>query len=112
VNPELSAGVSEVVEVMMLKRPQDRYNSTDDLLVDLRTVAAGEPPRIAREKVGMQTAALEGLADGEATSDADHPRADAFRALPPSPFAVNQLTIILLVALVVSILLNLLQLFL
>jgi serine/threonine-protein kinase len=112
VNPELSAGVSEVVEVMMFKRPQDRYNSTDDLLVDLRTVAAGEPPRIAREKVGMQTTALEGLADGESAHDALGTGAQALRAPAPGPFAVNQLTIILLVALVVSILLNLLQLFL
>ncbi|MGB2753625.1 MAG: serine/threonine-protein kinase [Phycisphaerae bacterium] len=112
VNPELSAGISEVVEVMMLKRPQDRYNSTDDLLVDLRSIAAGEPPRIAREKVGMQTAALEGLAHGEPAHDAAGTGAQALLAPAPGPFAVNQLTIILLVALVVSILLNLLQLFL
>ena len=74
INSKLSAGVSEVVEVMLSKRPQDRYNTTEDLLVDLRSVAAGEPP-----------------------------------PEPASPFTVNQLTIILLVALAVAILINILQ---
>jgi serine/threonine-protein kinase len=107
VNPALSAGVSEVIEVMMSKRPQDRYNSTEDLLVDLRAVAAGKPPRIAREKAGKQEALMEGLASGEdvgaaaAAGPAEAPR--------PRPFAVNQLVIILMAALAAAILVNILQ---
>ena len=104
VNPALSAGISEVVEVMMSRRPKDRYRSADDLLVDLRSVARGEPPRIAREKVGMQDM-MQGLAAGEKVGPATQPP-----PAPPSPFAVNHLTIILIVAIVVTILLNILQL--
>jgi serine/threonine-protein kinase len=99
VNPNLSAGASEVVEVMMSKRPKDRYNTTEDLLADLRAVAAGQPPRIAREKVGMGSALLEGLAGGEEV----RPKADG-PPPPPRPFAVNQLSIILMAALAVAVL--------
>ncbi|MCX5655615.1 MAG: serine/threonine-protein kinase [Planctomycetota bacterium] len=97
-NASLSAGVSEVVEVMMSKRPKDRYNSTEDLLADLRAVATGQPPRIAREKVGMGSTLLEGLAGGKEIKPEPPPPP------PPSPFAVNQLTIILLVALAAAVL--------
>jgi len=103
VNPDLSAGISEVVEVMMSRRPQDRYRSADDLLMDLRSVASGEPPRIAREKVGMQDM-MQGLAAGEGID----PRAPP-PSSPPSPFAINHLTIILMVALAIAILINILQ---
>jgi serine/threonine-protein kinase len=105
INPNLSAGISEVVEVMMSRRPQDRYGSADDLLMDLRSVARGEPPRIAREKVGMQDSLMQGLAAGEGID----PRAPP-PTLPPSPFVINHLTIILIVALAVTILINILQL--
>jgi serine/threonine-protein kinase len=104
VNPNLSAGASEVVEVMLSKRPQDRYNTTEDLLLDLRAVAGGHPPRIAREKVGMRTDLLEGLAIGDEVKPAGPPPPP-----PTRPFAVNLLVIILLVALVAAILINVLQ---
>jgi serine/threonine-protein kinase len=101
-NLDLSAGASEVVEVMMSKRPKDRYPTTEDLLVDLRAVAAGQPPRIAREKVGMQTTLMEGLAEGQQI-----PSRGALAA-PASPFALNQLAILLLVLLAASLLINIL----
>ncbi|MCD4699908.1 MAG: serine/threonine protein kinase [Phycisphaerae bacterium] len=43
-NTSLSVGLGEVVEVMMAKQRQDRYASTIDLLIDLKSVARGEPP--------------------------------------------------------------------
>ncbi len=49
-NPNLSAGVGEIIEVMMAKDREERYASTADLLEDLKSVAAGEPPRQARRK--------------------------------------------------------------
>jgi len=105
VNSKLSAGTSEVIEVMMSKRPADRYNSTEDLLVDLRSVAQGEPPRIAREKVGMQTSLMEGLAAGD---EVNRPTPEPTPP-PPGPFAVNQLTLILFVLIAISILIHILQ---
>jgi len=105
VNAALSAGVSEVVEVMMSKRPQDRYKSTEDLLVDLRSVAAGEPPRIAREQVGMQDALLEGLASGEGVK----PGEGVNPSTPPGSYAFNRLVLILLIALAIAVLANIIQ---
>jgi len=106
VNKALSAGVSEVVEVMMAKRPADRYKSTEDLLVDLRTVAGGQPPRIARERVDREDKWMESLAEGKGVREQEE------ESPPPSPlnpFAVNQLTIILIVLLTVAILLHILR---
>jgi serine/threonine-protein kinase len=106
VNKNLSAGVSEVVEVMMSKRPNDRYKSTEDLLVDLRAVAGGEPPRIARERVGKQGEWMEQLAEGKGVhEDGEEPTPPP----PASPFAISQLTIILIVLLAMAILLHILR---
>lgn len=65
INTSLSAGISEVIEVMMQKRPQDRYASTEDLLLDLKAVRAGNPPALARQLVGGGSQALAGLEEGE-----------------------------------------------
>ncbi len=65
INTSLSAGISEVIEVMMQKRPQDRYASTEDLLMDLKAVRSGNPPALARQLVGGGSKALAGLEEGE-----------------------------------------------
>lgn len=49
-NQKLSAGVGEIIEVMMAKKPEDRYPSTVELIEDLEAVAKGEPPLQARTK--------------------------------------------------------------
>lgn len=107
VNPALSSGVSEVVELMMSKRPEDRYRSTEDLLVDLRSVAAGEPPRIARERVGTQMDVIAGLAKGDGVT---HTHDGRVMIQEDRPFAVNHLVIILLIVLAVLVLVNVLSL--
>jgi serine/threonine-protein kinase len=106
VNKALSAGVSEVVEVMMAKRPADRYKSTEDLLVDLRTVAGGQPPRIARERVDREDKWMESLAEGKGVREQEE---ESPPPPPLNPFAVNQFTIILIVLLAVAILLHILR---
>ena len=50
INKSLSSGVSEVIEVMMAKRKQDRYASAEELLMDLDAVSRSEPPLRARKK--------------------------------------------------------------
>jgi serine/threonine-protein kinase len=107
VNPDLSSGVSEVVELMMSKRPEDRYRSTENLLLDLKCVAAGQPPRIARERVGTQLDLMAGLAQGENVARTADGRPIIHEA---RPFAVNHLVIILIVLLAVSILVHVLAL--
>jgi len=106
VNPDLSSGVSEVVELMMSKRPEDRYSSTENLLLDLRSVAAGEAPRIARERVGTQLDLMAGLAEGQSAGRTEDGRPVIQE---DRPFALNRLAILLLVLLALSILLHVLM---
>ncbi len=49
VNPKLSQGISEIIEVCMAKKVDARYATTEDLLADLVAVSQGEPPHIARK---------------------------------------------------------------
>ncbi len=59
-NEGLTAGVGEIIEVMMAKQRDERYASTADLLEDLKAVSAGEPPMQARKKFEVaQLAELE-----------------------------------------------------
>ncbi|GAB4519662.1 MAG: hypothetical protein Tsb0013_23440 [Phycisphaerales bacterium] len=50
VNPKLSAGVSEVVEMMMAKSRKHRYKNCDEILTDLNAVKRGEDPPIAHKE--------------------------------------------------------------
>ena len=65
VNPKLSAGISEVIEMMMARNPKKRYQNCSDLLVDLRAIKRGELPPIAHQEV-MPEADLATLAEAEA----------------------------------------------
>jgi eukaryotic-like serine/threonine-protein kinase len=67
VNPRLSAGISEVIEMMMAKDPRKRHQSAKDLLVDLRAVRKGEPPPIAHKEV-LPATDLASLAAAEAAA--------------------------------------------
>ena len=51
INTTLSAGVGEVIEVMMAKNRDQRYSSTSDLLLDLEAIAQGRPPMQARKQI-------------------------------------------------------------
>ncbi len=51
VNPKLSAGISEIIEMMMAKDAKLRYKSCKDLLIDLRAVRKKESPPIAHKDV-------------------------------------------------------------
>ncbi len=52
VNPKLSAGLSEVIEMMMAKDPKARYRNCKDVISDLRAVRAGQPPPLAHKDFG------------------------------------------------------------
>jgi serine/threonine-protein kinase len=62
INKALSAGISEVIEVMMAKNRNDRYKNMEETLVDLQAVRDGKPPLIARQRFNIE--ALEELEDG------------------------------------------------
>ncbi|MFH0980220.1 MAG: serine/threonine-protein kinase [Planctomycetota bacterium] len=50
VNTDLSAGIGEIIEVMMAKARDDRYATTRDLIADLQAVLNGDPPFQARKR--------------------------------------------------------------
>ncbi len=62
INTALSAGISEVIEVMMAKNKKDRYATMEEALVDLQAIRDGKSPLIARQKFNMGE--LSGLEDG------------------------------------------------
>jgi serine/threonine-protein kinase len=63
INTSLSAGASEVIEMMMAKRKEDRYSSAEELLADLDAVRRGEPPLRARSKFNLTD--LQELQEGQ-----------------------------------------------
>jgi len=62
INTSLSAGVSEVIEVMMAKRREDRYNNAEELLEDLEAVRDGQAPLRAHRRFDISE--LEELEEG------------------------------------------------
>jgi serine/threonine-protein kinase len=49
-NPKLSAGCAQVIEMMMMKDPAERYQTATDLLHDLQLISESQPPHFARKK--------------------------------------------------------------
>lgn len=66
-NTALSAGIGEIIDVAMAKKRDERYQSTEDMLEDLRAVRRGEPPIHARRAVHLEN--LEKLEETGKTVD-------------------------------------------
>jgi serine/threonine protein kinase len=64
-NTALSAGLGMVVETMMAKNREQRYQNPDDLILDLKCLMRDESPMIA----GQKPESLEALAEGDADAD-------------------------------------------
>lgn len=60
VNPNLSAGVAQVIEMMMARSRKKRYHSCKDVISDLRDIREGRAPTLA----GSSDLDLSGLATG------------------------------------------------
>jgi serine/threonine-protein kinase len=69
INTSLSAGISEVIEVMMAKDKKDRYTTMEEALVDLQAVRDGRSPLIARQRFNLES--LSDLQDGAAVEMPD-----------------------------------------
>lgn len=99
VNPKLSAGVSEVVEMMMAKSRKQRYKDCHDLLVDLRAVRRGEDPPIAHKEASVMDLAAVAQAAGEQQASL---AVDKSRQPSPFDFPIVQVMVFLLVGLGVT----------
>ncbi len=53
VNPKISAGCAQVIEMMMAKNPKDRYDRVADLIEDLKLIRDGQPPHFARGSLDL-----------------------------------------------------------
>ena len=63
INASLSAGTSEVIEIMMAKRKEDRYNDVEELLEDMEALRNGQTPLQAHKRFDVTQ--LGKLEDGE-----------------------------------------------
>jgi len=64
INTSLSAGVSEVIEIMMAKHKEKRYNDIEELLMDLEALRQGQPPLQAHRRFDVSM--LKQLEKGDA----------------------------------------------
>jgi serine/threonine-protein kinase len=55
INPQLTTGICEIIELCMAKKARKRYASTDDLIEDLQAVVEGRPPLQARKLIDLTT---------------------------------------------------------
>ena len=69
INTALSAGISEVIEIMMAKNKLDRYSNTEELMADLDSIKNGQLPLRAHKRFDVST--LSGLSQGEQIDDID-----------------------------------------
>ncbi|MCW5756463.1 MAG: serine/threonine protein kinase [Phycisphaeraceae bacterium] len=106
-NPRLSGAISEVIEMMLAKKREQRYRTIKDLLGDLDATKAGKPPPLAHRGLGQ--ADLASLSHLETASVAAPPEMQ-----PIQPASGNDMRTPLLVALglalLASVVLNLVQL--
>lgn len=100
INTRLSTGFGEVIEMMMMKDRNLRYQTPGELIADLEALLRGEPPKLARK--GFSYADLEQLAEGVVESASPAAPEAAARKVSLFWFAV------VIVALVLSVLINLL----
>lgn len=108
VNPKLSAGISEVIEMMMAKRVSDRYQNCADLLIDLRAIKQGDTPPLAHKDVFHADDLQRIAAEAEQAAPAEIPENTAPMG---SPSVIDHLIwppfIVVVALLVISLVLNL-----
>jgi serine/threonine-protein kinase len=72
INEKLSGGLGEVCELMMAKDRDERYKTPDDAVIDLECLLAGQPPKLARQRI--ETGTLAQLTRGKEDDDEAEPR--------------------------------------
>ncbi|MHC4413995.1 MAG: serine/threonine protein kinase [Planctomycetota bacterium] len=99
INPKISAGCGQVIEMMMSKNIQDRYHSAADLLVDLELIDQGLPPHFAHRSLDFSEV-TPALAGEPAPPTPVPPQPDRSSGLE------SPLFMILLIVMIVSLLAN------
>ncbi|MBX3409906.1 MAG: serine/threonine protein kinase [Phycisphaeraceae bacterium] len=102
VNPRLSSGISEVIEMMMSKNPKARYRSCQDVISDLIAIRGGKAPPIAHKDFGAADLAQIVQAEAAASAEGDIPVSQT----APAAGLSNWLVITLGILLIVSVMFN------
>ncbi len=90
IRPDLSVGVSEIIEVMMAKKRSERYSNIKLVLEDLKSVQAGQPPLQAHKQFDTST-----LSDLEKISPTTKPQSDDMDSQHRVPLTLKILVIVL-----------------
>jgi eukaryotic-like serine/threonine-protein kinase len=106
INARLSAGISEIIEMMMAKSRRDRYKSMSDVLTDLRSLKRGEAPPIARHDTDLSVLEETSIQEAQGVPEAVHVRT-VYSGNPFSHPAVVTLLLLLILSLISNILLAL-----
>jgi len=96
-NPKLSGGMGMVVETMMAKSREHRYQTPDDLILDLKCLQRGESPMIA----GQKPETLMDLAEGE--SEGTVPGANEEQLVELASYVNNRNNIIATIAMLLAV---------
>jgi hypothetical protein len=100
--------LAEVIDMMLAKEREQRYQTPADLVLDLECLLRGEPPRLARQR--SQFSALEGLAHGPAElpdAEIDEEPAEASQRVPRSAGNERLWLVVLTILFAMSLIANL-----
>ena len=103
INPGLSNGISEIIELCMAKNPKKRYASTTDLIEDLQAVAEGRPPVQARKLIDLS--AFTTLDREDEANEQEEPQGSASLIMTPL-FWIAVVGWVLVAVLLISLLLR------
>ncbi len=102
INPELSCGISEIIELCMAKNPAERYANTGELIEDLQAVAEGLSPVHAHTLMDFSAlAALERKDEKEKDESLETPSQESIFSTPLFWIAVAGWIIVLLLLVLV-----------
>ena len=101
-NPKLSAGCAQVIEMMLDKSAKARYQNAGDLLEDLALIAKGETPHYANKGLGMSGVSTQIIESSPRTSSVST-TASQTKTGRPEQSPVN---LVLLVMLAISLIAN------
>ncbi len=107
-NPELSIGCAVIIECMMARGRNGRYQTTQDLLDDLMAVRQGRPPIHARKIFDMSQ--LAHLGEGEEAMPPSVNSGPIVKGKGPNEVTTWKMaTVILLILFLLSIVVNIIQ---
>ncbi|MDP6118755.1 MAG: protein kinase [Planctomycetota bacterium] len=93
-NPELSAGICDVIRKMTEKEPAARYQTPDELIEDLKLVRKGEPPIHAKASASIDLSTARSASTGDSYSDLVRKKASSSLMLVAASLVVGGLLLL------------------